>query len=139
MGVSGYVLIFMAYAVWAVAAIFTKKALSQHSPLLVTALAAVAGTLVLLPALISQRKEITELPAASWGLILGAGVLWVAVGQVLSNYGLEKVDVSRAGLLGLTFPIIATVLGALFLGDKVTLRFLLGSAVMVAGFFIVVL
>ncbi len=137
-GYSGYVFVFLAYVVWAVAALLTKKALSQHPPVLVTGLAAIAGTLVLLPVLIAQRKEVSALPAASWGLILAIGVLWIAVGELLKNYGLEKVDVSRAGLLGLTFPIIVTVLGALFLGDKVTLRFLLGSAVMALGFIIVV-
>lgn len=139
MAVSAYLLIFLAYAVWAFSALFVKKAVASQPPLLVTALAALFGAVALAPFLLAYRKEIASLPRASWLWIVAAGILWIAVGEVLHTWGLKGAELSRAGLLGLAFPVIATALSVAFLDEELGLRFLVGSAVMAAGFLIVVL
>lgn len=139
MAVSGYLMIFMAYVVWAVSTLFVKKVVSQHSPVLVTAIMSLVGAMVLLPVIIAQRREVGALPALSWVLLIGGGVLWIPIGQLLANYGIERVNLSKAGFLALSFPLLLVGLSVLFLDEKLTLRFLLGSVVMAVGFVIVAL
>ena len=139
MALSGFLLLFSAYVVWAISALFFKKAVSQHSPLLVTAVAASIGALVLLPVIILHRQEVITLPKGSWLWLIVGGVLWIALGQVLYSHGLKRVDLSRAGLLGLVFPVVATVLGVMFLDERITWQFVVGSVTMGFGFLIIVL
>jgi len=139
MAVSGYLMIFIAYVVWAISTLFVKKAVTEHSPVLVTAIMSLAGAMVLLPVIIAQRREVVALPALSWVLLIGGGILWIPLGQVIATYGIERVNLSKAGFLALSFPIILAGLSFLFLDEKLTLRFFLGSVVMAIGFVIVAL
>lgn len=128
-----------AQVVWAISALLSKKLSAQIHPALVTFLFAAIGTLSLLPFFIYFSKDIALLSRQQWIWIVAGGVLWIALGEVLYIYGVSKISLLHAGLLALTYPLFITILGVIFLGEVITLKFLIASALFVAGYLVLVL
>ena len=87
-----------------------------------------AATLVLL--LFPFADSIT-----AYGLLLGAasGIITSAMGYVIWYAVLPHISVSTAATAQLSVPAIAAIGGILFLGEAISMTFLLGSALIFVG------
>jgi len=135
----GEIFIILAQLVWAISSLFVKKLLQDTNPLLVTSLIAFLGTIFVFPFLIYFWNELKIFTPQKliWAIL--AGLFWIALGEIFYSLGLRKVPISRASLLALSFPFFTTLLGVIFLSEKITLRFILGTIFMVIGYIILVM
>ena len=70
------------------------------------------------------------------GGVLFLGVISTALAMVLWNTAFALVDASLASLTFFAQPVVGTVLGWLFLGERITPLFLLGGLLIGIGLFI---
>jgi drug/metabolite transporter (DMT)-like permease len=74
-----------------------------------------------------------EVTANGWLLIISAGVLSTALPFLAFYRAMKHVTATQAALTGYLIPIVAIVLGALLLDERVTPAMLAGGALILAG------
>lgn len=111
---------------------FMKVALADIAPLSFTALRLVGTTLILM--VLSPLMGFPLLPVRGERLSIGGiGILQAGLFMVLTNFGLQFVPPGRAAVLAYTMQMWALPLGILLLGERPTLRKLLGALLTFAG------
>jgi len=117
---------------------FVKKLASVADPLLTTAIIAISGTIFLLPFLFYFSKDLKVFIGKNLLFAIFAGILWITIGNVLWVFGVKKIPISIASLLALFYPLFVILLGVIFLQEKITLKFLIASILMIIGYIILV-
>jgi drug/metabolite transporter (DMT)-like permease len=84
-------------------------------------------------AIATERHRTFVLDAASVGALLYLAVFGSAVTFTAYYWLLRHVRATRVSLIAYTTPVVAVAVGALFLGEPVTVRTLAGSALVVFG------
>ena len=109
--------------------------LRRYGALPVTSMAMLSGAaLLLLPALVGGVvHEVREAPTSANLLVLYLGIPGGALAFVLANMGLSRLSATQAILYINLNPVIATVLGALLLGESLTRWFGLGFLLVITG------
>jgi drug/metabolite transporter (DMT)-like permease len=79
------------------------------------------------------------LTARGIAIVAAAGVLGTGVGSVLFIYAVEHLGAARTAFLTTSAPVFALPMGVLFLAERVTPRVLLGTAITIAGIWLVLL
>lgn len=92
---------------------------------------ALVGLLVM-PAVYAFRPDVIAIPLPQALAIIGGGMVYV-VSILIYLYALQKDETSIVVPLFQTVPVFAFVLGYLFLGETLTQRQLVGSALVVIG------
>ncbi len=101
---------------------YSKKAREKHSSLQIAVFNLAVGTIVLLPYFLLHRANFS----IAW--VLGLGFIPTAVPFVLFAYGIKYIKVQRAPILALMEPVTATVVGYLYFSEFLTLKQLVGAA-----------
>ncbi|MCX6031393.1 MAG: DMT family transporter [Chloroflexi bacterium] len=131
----GDVLILVAAMAWAVYTTGSKPLLARYSPLKLTALGMLAGTvpldLISLPALLSQ--DWTAISAGAWGGLLYSSVFAVAVGYVFWYTSVQRIGNARTAIYSNLTPVVAVIVAWLVVGDRLTPLQLLGALVVLGG------
>jgi len=130
----GEIFIILAQISFALSAFFIKKLIQQLNPIFATSLISLIGTLCILPLFLYFSKEIKNLSSQMLIFAILAGIFLILFGETLYNLGLKNTSLSVASLLSLTFPFFATLLGVIFLGEKITLKFLLAAFLMIISY-----
>jgi drug/metabolite transporter (DMT)-like permease len=105
------------------------------APMATAAGQVVASSALLLPvALIVERPWTLPMPgAATWAAILGIAALSTALGYVLYFRILASAGATNLLLVTFLIPVSAIMLGVLVLGERLSLRHVLGMALIGAG------
>jgi drug/metabolite transporter (DMT)-like permease len=127
----GAVLCLAAAALYAGGVVLQKPVLARVSPLLVTWLACMAGTLVCLP--FAGQLAHTHAPAAAWGWVVYLGIAPSAIGFIAWGFALSRTTAGRMGATTYLVPPIAIVLGWLLLGEVPPGLAFAGGALCLAG------
>lgn len=139
--VFGNALIFGSVITWVGYIILTKHELKDKtSPLFLVTSSFIVGFVTLFPVAIFKYGSIAEIT----NLIVAApiqahlGVLYMAVisGAIaywLYQEGQKRIEASEATIFSYLFPIFAIPLAIFWLGEKITLPFLLGASIIVTG------
>jgi drug/metabolite transporter (DMT)-like permease len=116
-----------------------KKLADETNPILLTSIIILIGALMMLPALIYFSKDIKLFTRQKliWAIL--ASIFWIVIGEVLYLSGLSKITLSRTALLGLTFPLFAISLAIIFLGETITLKFIIAAVLMIVAYIILVI
>lgn len=115
--------------------VFSRPYLQRYTPVEVTAMAMVAGTLFLAP-LAAANGVFTRWPAftsTGWMALAFLGTLGGAFGFALWSWALQRSTPSRVAVFIAINPLTAITLGVLLLNEPVTVQFLIGFVVVVAG------
>ena len=137
--VFGNILLLTASVVWAIFVVFSKKNSRHFSPVLITlhgSIVAVITCFVL--AYFENSMHIPDIrqlvydPSAFWGVFYMAYVAYI-LSYILYEYGMNKIEISEGSLFTYLQPLVATPLAAIFLGEHISLSFLLGAVVIFAG------
>ncbi len=131
----GDALILMAVTTWAAYTILSKKMLERYPPLYVTGAGLSLGFLMfvpvgLLPAMAQDYSKISWNGIAS---LLYLALLTSVLGYLVWSWGLSKLEASKVTVLSNLQPILAALLAWAFLGEAITVRFLLGAMAVAAG------
>ena len=114
---------------WALYSVLVRKATQNLDVLLFSLVAFIGGLPVTVPAAAWELDVlgVGEITVGVIGGILFLGVISTALAMVLWNTAFAFVDASLASLTFFAQPVVGTLLGWLFLGERITPLFLLGG------------
>lgn len=96
-----------------------RAKVQEHPPTMVAALAFAVAPLLLAP-LVLARGMVLPTSGVGWGLMLYLGLVATAVAYLVYIVGLREVPATVASIATLVEPLTATLLAALFLGERLT-------------------
>lgn len=123
--------------VWGSNFVFGKMLVQNFSPALLTTLRLLFIVLFLI-GLSSYKKHFKRINKSDLLAVLFLGIIGVFINQWSFFVGLQTADPTTSALILATTPILTSVLAAIFLKEKLTIRMLLGSIVAVIGIYFVV-
>jgi len=141
----GVFIALVAAVVWPVSIILMDHALelsqmtTLDSAFVVNTARMLATTLLFLALspLIDQQLHFMKLKRKTWILLASGGIIALGLGWVLLAVSVSYIETSRAVPISSVSPLFATLIGAFFLKEKVTLRIFAGSVLIVLGTFVV--
>ena len=133
----GDIFVFISIATQVLSFLVIAKAAKTLDPRIMTAYMMVTGSAVLfIISLIQEPGEIkafATVPPIFWLGFAASGIFGTAVGHMLYNYAVGKVGPSKAAIF-INFNTMFSLIGAaLFLGEIITYRHLLGLILIIAG------
>jgi drug/metabolite transporter (DMT)-like permease len=134
----GNILLFLAGLTWALYSVLVRKIALQVDLLASSAVMLLGGLpSALVFALIESRsQEIGQITIGIFCGILFLGIISTAVAMFLWNYAFAELPAAMASLTFFAQPLVGTLLGWFFLGEKITPLFLLGGVLIGVGIFI---
>ncbi len=124
---------------WAVAVLLLRQ-LKGESPIALNlfknTLAAVLHTATLFAV---GGSFATDRSATDWALLLGSGVLGLALADTLFLAGLRRIDASVAAVTDCIYSPAVVVLSVLFLGEDLGSGFIIGAPLVLLGLVVVVI
>lgn len=131
----GDVLLLVAGITWALYTVLGRLAANRYPPVTVTTYATLTGIVWVLPAIPVELAGFAwkPLPLAVWWGTLYLGLVSTALAFYLWNKGFTLMDAASGSLFFFAQPVVGAMLGWLLLGESLTARFLLGTAVVIAG------
>jgi drug/metabolite transporter (DMT)-like permease len=120
---------------WALYSVLVRKTTQNLDVLPFSLIAFLGGLPITVPAGIWETAAlgIGEITLGVVGGILFLGVISTALAMVLWNTAFAFVDASLASLTFFAQPVVGTLLGWLFLGERITPLFLLGGVLIGLG------
>jgi drug/metabolite transporter (DMT)-like permease len=131
----GNILLIGAAVTWALYSVLVRKATQNLDVVPFSLIAFLGGLPVALPAGAWELKTlgVGEISLGVVGGVLFLGIISTALAMVLWNNAFALVDANLASLTFFAQPIVGTVLGWLFLGERITPLFLLGGLLIGLG------
>src|SRR3970282_2750099 len=83
----------------------------------------------------SAQTTASKLSVQDLGFALYMGMVSTALSYVVWNTTVKKVAASLGGLVQLIVPVLAPIMGILFLGEQVTPALMLGGGVVLVGIY----
>ena len=123
--------------VWGSNFVFGKMLVQDFSPALLTMLRLLFIVLFLI-GLSSYKKHFKRVNISDLLAVFFLGVIGVFINQLSFFVGLQTADPTTSALILATTPILTSVLAAIFLKEKLTIRMLMGSIVAIIGIYFVV-
>lgn len=123
--------------VWGSNFVFGKMLVEDFSPAMLTMLRLLFIVLFLM-GLSSYKKHFKRVNKSNLLSIAFLGIIGVYINQWSFFVGLQTADPTTSALILATTPILTSILAAVFLKEKLTIRMLIGSIVAVIGIFFVV-
>ena len=135
---TGNLILIGAAITWALYSVLVRKVTQDTDVLLFSTLAFLGGLPINVPVGVWEMSTlgVGEINLGVVGGVLFIGIISTALAMVLWNTAFAYLD---AGLASLTFfaqPVVGTLLGWLFLGERITPLFLLGGVLIGAGLLI---
>ncbi len=135
----GNVIIIFGAMFWALYSILGKPVIVKYGPLYVTGVAMIIGSLVYLPIGLYDFVRF-DLSSISFGSYLGVIYLGIGTsifGYFLWYYAIGKIEASKVVIFTNGQPIMTAILGMIIFGNPLTLPFLIGGTLVIAGVFLV--
>ncbi len=135
----GNMLVLGAALSWSVFSVFNKKLLKRnYSPLTLTLVANVFGTILLLPTalFLEPVHKIWQMSALGWGVIVYLSIFVSAGAVFLWNFALSRMEVSRVAMYDYLIPVLAILIGVFFLEEKFTFLHLIGTGLILGGLYV---
>jgi drug/metabolite transporter (DMT)-like permease len=119
---------------WALYTVLGKVATERYSSLTVSLYATLAGLLFTTPvALATESWTLQPVPPLVWWGVAYVGIISTAVAFYLWVRGFSMVDAGTGSLFFFAQPLVAAILGALLLQEKLHWYFFLGAGLIFAG------
>lgn len=135
----GIILSLCATISWAVATLYTKQQAINFNPYFSLGFQMlIAGIVILIIAQATGNTvNITEIPRSSWWAISYLVIVGSVLTFVAYIYSLQHLPTALASIYAYINPIVAVLLGALILNEKLTMFIAVGGAVTIAGVYLV--
>lgn len=123
---------------WAIYSVLTKNIIKKYSALYLIAISCTVGWIALFPIafVFEDINSIYSLSLNSWSILIYLGVFSSGITYFLWNYALSKKDASEISVFVFLVPVIAIAIGALFMGEEITLYTLIGSVLIIFGIYL---
>jgi drug/metabolite transporter (DMT)-like permease len=132
--VLGNLLAFASVLAWSVYTMLAKR-LAKADAIAVTAVVAVLGTIMLVPAAVIEKGDISlsSISTDGWLRIIYLGALASAAAYLLYNRALRDIDASLAGTFVNLSTVLGVIAGVIFLDESITPLAILGGAMVLGG------
>ncbi len=134
----GNVLVIGSALSWALYSIMNKNIFNKYSPLHLTTIAYIVGSILLflIAFLFEDVSGLFLFSIRSWVIVLYLGIVASAITFFLWNYALSKMDVSKASVFLFLGPVIVIIIGWLFMGEVITIHTIIGSVLVLFGVYL---
>ncbi|MEE8589700.1 MAG: DMT family transporter [Spirochaetia bacterium] len=134
----GDLYIFGAMLSWATFSVAGKIILKELSPRLAITYACFIGTIALLVTALLEGGliGIPHYSFAMWLSLLYLGLMGTVLAFILYYQGIKSIGPSKTAIFVNFVPIWAMILGAIILGEAITLALILGAAMVIGGVFL---
>ncbi len=134
----GDVLVFLAIAVWAHFSVSARPLVKIYSPLKFSTVTISLGILFSLPFSLSSLMAVPSagVSARSWGLLVFAGVVPLALGLIIWFNSVKRVGNSQTAVYSNLQPVLAIIFAHALLGDAVGGGLAAGAAMVILGIFL---
>jgi drug/metabolite transporter (DMT)-like permease len=105
--------------------------------LVMTSLSFIAGSLMLLPAMLIMNIPVTGFDAGLIPMILYLGIIVSGIAYMSYFYGLANVNTSTGALIYFVKPVLAALFSVIILHESLSAYFYTGTAVIIAGLAVV--
>lgn len=136
----GNLALLLAAVFWGYYSVLARKASRRHTSLQITTWGIWVATVLTLPFTLLERQQWSPEVMLTWPIILSVlylGVVSTAVAAFCWNKGLSLMSAHQVGLFFFLQPVVGSLLGWLLLGEALTLSFFWGSALIIAGVYLV--
>jgi drug/metabolite transporter (DMT)-like permease len=120
---------------WTIYTLAAGRLMERHSPLGVTGLSMIIGTVIYLPVMAPQIAAVRwmALSPSTWVKILYSAVFALVVAYMIWYAAVQRIGSARTSVYSNTIPIFALVVAAVWLGEPLGRRKLIGAALVLAG------
>ena len=134
-GARGDLLMFVAVCCWAIYTIGARPLMLRHSPVGVTGISMIMGTLMYLPLAWPSLRQVhwSAVSAATWGWLMYSGVFALCVSYTIWYTGIRALGTARTSIYSNLVPIVAMLTAAIALHEPLSRRKILGAAAVLAG------
>ena len=134
-GFTGDLMMFAAVLCWATYTIGAEPLMRRHSPVGVTGLSLLFGTLLYVPVTFGRILDVqwTRVSGAVIAALLYAAVFAMCVAYTIWYTAVRAIGSSRTSVYSNLIPIVAMLTAVLFLGERIGVRQIAGAALVLAG------
>ena len=135
--ISGLLAVLIAALMGAFYTVAGKKLLERYSAVSLTTYAMLLGSIGLLPFINdSLLEDVSSMSLTTWIAIIFLGLFSTVVGYTIWYEVLKIKTASKISNYLYAIPVLSTVISYLFLGEKITILFVFGGALVIIGLFI---
>lgn len=133
--VHGDLMLMAAVACWAFYTIGARPLMARHSPLGVTALTMIVGTIVYVPAVSMHlaRQPWREVGLATWVKLIYSSIFALCVAYTIWYAAVRRIGSARTAIYSNLLPIIAMLTAYLWLDEPIGRIKLMGAAAVLCG------
>jgi len=127
---------------WAIGQVMIKKMVTITGFKLIAWVSIFAGPQMLAASLILEKDHLSLLQNATligWGSVIYMGIVMTALGYGIWYHLLKKYDVNQVVPFLLLLPVTSILGAVLFLGERPSIRILIGGAVVITGVAVIVM
>jgi drug/metabolite transporter (DMT)-like permease len=134
---TGDVLVILSTATYPVGNFYSKKALTQVSPSVILLVRFFFGGLflLLLSIIVEAPTTMSTLVEKNWLMLLFTGFILLGVGKIVWYEALDRLDISKAISLSMTFPFFSLIVLTGFYEETISHQQSFGIVVMMVGLF----
>lgn len=133
----GIIFSIISVILWSLVAIVTKKMTEKYDSSIVTMYAMFVAAICTLPVSIYEinTAEYFKFDISALLSLLYMGIVCTAVAYVFWNKSLSLIEASTCSMFYPFQPVISTILGIIFLGERININFILGAAIILCAVF----
>lgn len=133
--VMGNLIIFVAVLAWAMYTVYGRKMIVKYGAIETSCITLIGGTILFLPVGIIPAVHFPygSLSTANWFQIGYLAIVTSVLSYLLWYYALGRLEAGKVALFSNFQPVLVTLLAVAFLGQSVTLPFIIGGAIAIGG------
>jgi drug/metabolite transporter (DMT)-like permease len=134
-GLSGDLLMLAAVCCWAVYTLGARPLMARHSPVGVTGLSMTLGTLVCVPVMWPQVRQVDWTAVTPWtySLLVYSALFALCISYTIWYVAVRQIGSARTSVYSNLVPVVAMVTAVAFLDEPIGLRKVFGAAAVLAG------
>jgi drug/metabolite transporter (DMT)-like permease len=135
---TGDFLILLGNIFWAVYTVLAKPLLEKHTPLQVTSVTMIVGTLFYIPFCIPDmiRLPYRTISLQAWAALGYSGLFALVICYIIWYASVKRVGNSRTAIYDNFIPVLTVLFAFILLGERITLFQALGALVIFAGVYL---
>ncbi len=131
----GDLLMFAAVCCWAIYTLGARHLMERHSPVGVTGLSMMIGTLIYVPVMWRHLASVDwqSVTAATWLAIVYSALFALCVAYTIWYMAVREIGSARTSVYSNLVPLVAMLTAVAFLGETLSLQKLVGAAAVLIG------
>lgn len=120
---------------WTIYTLGSKPLMERHSPVGVTGLSMIIGSMLYVPAVSSHLRSIRfgDVTAVTWFTIVYSALFALCVAYTIWYAAVREIGSARTSIYSNLVPVVAMVTAVVFLGEALALRKVVGATAVLAG------